>query len=181
MSSESHQGELQLPTQTTQTETRTTTRPTTVGADTTTATSGPRTTAAAGAAHSLATRVPAAVLALGVAWIHVTDQGGFPGDKTPSYVGVGYYVLEVVAALVAVALLFGPARQRLATWLAAAAVAFGPLVGYVLSRGPGLPAYTDDRGNWTEPLGLASLAVEGALLLLSLAAARTLTVADDRG
>ncbi|WP_258053225.1 hypothetical protein [Streptomyces sp. Ru72] len=46
-------------------------------------------------------------------------------------------------------------------------MAVGPLLGYILSRGPGLPDYGDDIGNWTEPLGLLSLAVEGALLLLS--------------
>jgi hypothetical protein len=42
-------------------------------------------------------------------------------------------------------------------------------VGYVLSRGPGLPGYTDDIGNWAEPLGVLSLVVEGVLLLLALA------------
>jgi hypothetical protein len=52
----------------------------------------------------------------------------------------------------------------------ATGVAVGPLLGYVLSRGPGLPGYDDDRGNWTEPLGLVSLGVE--VLLLALAALR---------
>jgi hypothetical protein len=41
------------------------------------------------------------------------------------------------------------------------------VLGYVLSRGPGLPNYTDDIRNWAEPLGVASLAVETALLALS--------------
>ncbi|MDT5324506.1 MAG: hypothetical protein QOF25_1658 [Mycobacterium sp.] len=44
------------------------------------------------------------------------------------------------------------------------------VLGYVLSRGPGLPNYTDDIRNWAEPLGVASLAVETALLALSVAA-----------
>ena len=39
-----------------------------------------------------------ALLALAVAYIHVADQGGFPGDKSPAYIAIGYYVLEVVAA-----------------------------------------------------------------------------------
>ena len=34
--------------------------------------------------------------------------------------------------------------------------------GYVLSRTTGLPNATGDIGNWTEPLGLASLFVEGS-------------------
>jgi hypothetical protein len=46
-------------------------------------------------------------------------------------------------------------------------VAAGPILGYVLSRGPGLPNYGDDIGNWTEPLGVLSLVVEGVLLILS--------------
>jgi len=129
--------------------------------------------ATTGAAASLPLRLAGAALSLGVGWIHVVDQGGFPGSKTPTYVGIGYYALELVAVLVAAALLFAPARQRVTGWFVAVGVALGPLVGYVLSRGPGLPAYTDDRGNWSEPLGLASLAVEGLLLLLSLAVLRS--------
>ena len=128
---------------------------------------------ATGAAASLPLRLAGAALSLGVGWIHVVDQGGFLGSKTPTYVGIGYYALELVAVLVAAALLFAPARQRVTGWFVAVGVALGPLVGYVLSRGPGLPAYTDDRGNWSEPLGLASLAVEGLLLLLSLAVLRS--------
>lgn len=140
---------------------------TTVRPQTSTTTAEPR---AAGAAHSLPARLLGAALSLGVGYIHVVDQGGIPGSKDPSYVGVGYHVLEIVAVVTAAWLLVAPARRRLTGWLLAAGVALGPLLGYVLSRGPGLPAYTDDRGNWTEPLGLISLAVEGTLLLLSLAA-----------
>jgi hypothetical protein len=38
-------------------------------------------------------RFAGAALALAVAGIHIADQGGFPGSKTPDYVGVGYYLL----------------------------------------------------------------------------------------
>jgi hypothetical protein len=106
----------------------------------------------------------AAALCLAVSWIHVQDQGGFPGDKEPGYVGAGYYLLEVAGVVGAALLLAGGPRGRRGPWLLAAAVALGPLVGYVLSRGPGLPDYGDDRGNWSEPLGLVSIAVEVALL-----------------
>lgn len=41
----------------------------------------------------------------------------------------------------------------------------------MLSRGPGLPDYTDDRGNWTEPIGLWSLALELTLAALAVPAA----------
>ncbi|MFB7663543.1 hypothetical protein ACFC1R_06265 [Kitasatospora sp. NPDC056138] len=117
----------------------------------------------------------AAALCLAVSWIHVQDQGGFPGDKTPGYMATGYYLLEAAGVLCAALLLTGVARRRQSalTWLLAAAVALGPLLGYLLSRGPGLPGYDDDRGNWTEPLGLISLAVEGVLLVLALVGLRT--------
>ncbi|WP_328383540.1 hypothetical protein OHS81_07265 [Streptomyces sp. NBC_00400] len=111
-----------------------------------------------------ALRWAGALLCLAVAAIHVVDQGGLTATKDPSYIGVAYHVLEIAAVIAAVLLLLGLVRLG---WLLAAGVALGPLVGYVLSRGPGLPHFSDDIGNWTEPLGLVSLAVEGALLLLS--------------
>ncbi|WP_330260428.1 hypothetical protein OG586_34175 [Streptomyces murinus] len=111
-----------------------------------------------------AARCVGALLCLAVAVIHVVDQGGITATRDPHYVGVAYHVLEIAAVVAAVLLLVGLVRPG---WLLAAGVAVGPLLGYVLSRGPGLPDYRDDIGNWTEPLGLVSLAVEGALLLLS--------------
>lgn len=112
-----------------------------------------------------ARRATAALLCLGVSVIHVIDQGGVPGSKDPSYVGAGYYVLEIAA--VAAALLLLQSKSP-AGWLLACAVAAGPAIGYILSRGPGLPHYSDDKGNWGEPLGVVSLIVEGFLLVLSL-------------
>jgi hypothetical protein len=118
--------------------------------------------------RQLGLRLLGAALALGVAYIHVKDQGGFPGDKLPTYVGIGYYLLEAAGLATAIALLLAPARLLRATWALAAGVAGGPLVGFVLSRGPGLPSYTDDRGNWTETLGLVSVVVEIALLTVAI-------------
>ncbi|MFB7186949.1 hypothetical protein ACFCZT_16965 [Streptomyces sp. NPDC056230] len=105
-----------------------------------------------------------ALLSLAVAVIHVVDQGGITATMNPYYITVAYQVLEIAAVVTAVLLLIGLVRPG---WLLAAGVAAGPLLGYILSRGPGLPDYSDDIGNWTEPLGLVSLVVEGALLLLS--------------
>jgi len=101
---------------------------------------------------------------LAVAAIHVIDQGGVPGTKGPEYVQILYYALEVAGVLAAALLLTKHAR---AGWLLSLAVAAGPIVGYVLSRGPGLPDYTDDIGNWAEPLGVVSLVVEGILLIIT--------------
>ncbi|MFK0296303.1 hypothetical protein ACIQU6_38330 [Streptomyces sp. NPDC090442] len=111
-----------------------------------------------------AARWAGALLCLAVAVIHVVDQGGITTTRDPYYIGVAYHVLEIAAVVAAALLLIGLVRLG---WPLAAGVAVGPLLGYVLSRGPGLPNYSDDIGNWTEPLGLFSLAVEGALLLLS--------------
>ena len=62
-------------------------------------------------------------------------------------------------------------RSR-AALLAAAAVGASAIAGFVLSRSVGLPNATDDIGNWTEPLGLASLFVEGTVVAAALACHR---------
>ena len=134
----------------------------------------PRSTTGPGhaAGSSLVARTVGVVGCLGVAAVHVIDQGGVPGTKGPEYVQIMYYALEVVGVVTAVLLLANQARWG---WFLTLGVAAGPIVGYVLSRGPGLPDYTDDIGNWTEPLGVISLIVEGILLILaatSLAASR---------
>jgi hypothetical protein len=70
----------------------------------------------------------------------------------------------VVALLITVPLVLTRSRW---TWFVAAGVAAAPFLGYVLSRGPGLPDYTDDKGNWMEPLGVISLLVEAVLFALA--------------
>jgi hypothetical protein len=114
---------------------------------------------------SRSVRIGAALLCLAVTVIHVIDQGGFPGSKQPRYVAIGYYLLEA-AGIVAAVLLLRSGSQK--GWLLAAGVALGPLVGYVLSRGPGMPSYTTDVGHWTHPLSMVSVIVESVLLVLTL-------------
>lgn len=106
-------------------------------------------------------RIVAALLCLGVAAIHIVDQGGIPGTKTPGYVQTMYYALEIGGALIAITLLVPRFTAR---WGFALGIGVGPIVGYVLSRSTGLPNYSDDIGNWSEPLGVASLAVEALLV-----------------
>ncbi len=110
-------------------------------------------------------RATAALLCLGVSVIHVLDQGGIPGSKDPAYVGAGYYLLEIVGVIAALLLIQSGSVYG---WLLSLGVAAGPVAGYILSRGPGLPDYSDDKGNWNEPLGVVSLIVEGFLFLLAL-------------
>lgn len=141
----------------------------------------PHLSAPAAMLTSMWVRITAAVLCLAVSWIHIQDQGGIPGDKTPRYVGIGYYLLETAGLLCAALLLLAIRfRSWNAPWWLAMGVALGPLLGYVLSRGPGLPDYSDDRGNWTEPLGLISLAVEASLLIVAIAGVLTPVFASPR-
>jgi hypothetical protein len=114
----------------------------------------------------LVARMGGVVGCLAVVAIHVIDQGGVPGTKGPEYVQFMYYALEAAGVVSAALLLTNQARLG---WLLSLGVAAGPIVGYVLSRGPGLPDYTDDIGNWTEPLGVTSLLVEGILLIIAAA------------
>lgn len=116
------------------------------------------------AASSLIARIVGVIGCLAIAAIHVIDQGGLPGMKDPEYVQALYYFLEAAGVVAAALLLAHNARPG---WCLALGVAAGPIAGYVLSRGPGLPDYVDDIGNWTEPLGVVSLIVEGILLLVA--------------
>ena len=127
-------------------------------------------TARPGIGHRVEVRLVGALLALAVGYVHLKDQGGLPGEKDPSYIGLTYYALEVAAVVAALALVLGRTRQRAATWLLALGVGLGPVIGFVLSRGPGLPNYSDDKGNWTEQLGIISLVLEGLLIVVALAA-----------
>lgn len=125
--------------------------------------------AAKNTAVTLTGRIAGALLALGITAIHLIDQGGLPGTKTPGYMQIMYYFLEVGGVVTAALLLAGVVRVG---WPLALALAVGPIVGFVLSRGPGLPSYTDDKGNWTETLGVVSLIVEASLAAIALAFVR---------
>ena len=103
-------------------------------------------------------------LLLQVVLIHLIDQDWFAFAKDPSYVQTGYTMIEVLGCLTAAALLV---RRDWWLWLGAFGVAAGPLMGFVISRSVGLPHYTDDIGNWTEPIGVASVLVEIAVMLIA--------------
>jgi hypothetical protein len=112
-----------------------------------------------------AARATIAVGLAGIGLIHLLDSIGKYSETR--------YLFWMYVALIAGSLATGAAvlftRSRL-PFLAAAGLAASALIGYVLSRTTGLPGATDDIGNWAEPLGLASLFVEGTVLAASLAA-----------
>ena len=105
----------------------------------------------------------AAVVGLAaMAVIHLIDAATGKFKETP-YIGWMYMGL-IVSALALAALLIRSSDRR--AWIAAGALSALAFIGYVLSRTTGLPQATGDIGNWTEPLGLASLFVEGSLVAL---------------
>lgn len=107
------------------------------------------------------TRGVAAIGLAGMALIHLLD---LPGQlsETP-YIFFLYLALMVASvALAGVLIVTGDARA----WAAATVLAALAIVAYVLSRTTGLPQSSDDVGNWSEPLGMASLFVEGSLVAL---------------
>ena len=98
----------------------------------------------------------------GVALIHLLDARGTFEDQ--AYKGWLYVGLITGCALAAGALIRTSDSRA---WLAAAALPLGAMTGYVVSRTIGLPGGADDIGNWGEPLGIASLFVEGSLAALA--------------
>ena len=98
------------------------------------------------------------------ALIHLLDLQG-KLDELP-YVGVLFIGLIIVSLVLAEALI---RTDDLRVWLMADAVSAATMIGYAISRTAGLPGDDgEDVGNWLEPLGLASLLVEGVVVLLVL-------------
>jgi xanthine/uracil permease len=109
-----------------------------------------------------------AVVAVGLASvgvIHLVDAIGKYHETR--YLFWMYIALILGCIVVAGAVLFTRIRVAL---LAAAGLALSAAVGYVLSRTTGLPQASGDIGNWTEPLGLASLFVEGGVAAVAIGA-----------
>jgi hypothetical protein len=98
----------------------------------------------------------------GIGLIHLLDS--IDTYSETRWLFWAYVALMAGTIIVAGALLHRPDAR----WFAAAALlAAAPIVGFILSRTTGLPGAHDDIGAWTEPLGLASLWIEGAVLATS--------------
>ena len=111
--------------------------------------------------------VARAVAALGMAGIGLIHLLDAPSKFTETpYMGWMYVGLITGSIAVAFALIRGSSPKA---WLAAAGLAASAIVGYTLTRTVGLPQATGDIGNWSEPLGMASLFVEGCVVALSTA------------
>jgi hypothetical protein len=99
---------------------------------------------------------------LAIALIHLLDVIG--KIKETPYLGVMYIALMVASVAVALYLLHTGSTRA---WAAAGLLAAATLGGFILSRTTGLPNAKDDIGNWTEALGLASMFVEAAVIVLA--------------
>ena len=100
----------------------------------------------------------------GIALIHVLQLPDAFAATT--YLGL-LFIGAAVGCLVLAALLARTGDPRV--WAAAGALPTLVLVGYVISRTVGLPGFTGDIGEWSEPLGLASMAFEGLVICVSVA------------
>ena len=113
-------------------------------------------------ARDFVTRAIGVVGLAGIALIHLLDS--LSKFKETPYVAWLYVALMVGSVVVAAGLVHLRDRR---VWLGAGLLAASAIAGYVVSRTTGLPNATDDIGNWGEPLGVASLFVEGVVLVLS--------------
>jgi len=125
-----------------------------------TVTSRPVSTAATATAEaSLVARGVGAVGLAAIALIHLLDAPGKLSETPYMF----WLYLALIAGCVSGAALLLRGTARLG-WLAMIALSLSPLGGFVLDRTTGLPGATGDIGNWTEPLGLASLFVEACVI-----------------
>jgi hypothetical protein len=111
-----------------------------------------------------------ALLALGVAAVHVADQGGVTAIASPDWIGWSYRLIEAGGVLSALALLLSPLAPRTlawAGWAAGALLGAGPFIAYTLSRSVGVPGDRGDVGNWGDWVGTVALFIEAALVVLS--------------
>jgi hypothetical protein len=119
------------------------------------------TTLTAGAIRDGIARAIAVIGLAGVALIHLVDTPG--AFESTTYRG-WLYVGLILSCVATAGALIRDSDPR--AWFAAALLPAVTLFAFVVSRTVGLPQGADDIGNWTEPLGLASLFVEGSLVSL---------------
>lgn len=110
-------------------------------------------------------RLVAALLAFGVAAVHVADQGGLTAFTTPNWLGWAYRLIEAGGVLTAVALLLS--RSTNLGWAAGVLLGVAPFLGYLASRTVGVPGDPGDVGNWGDWVGTVALFVEAGLVTVS--------------
>ncbi len=114
--------------------------------------------------RSVATRAMqiGAIVALAITgWVHLMDMS----DKFSEvpYLGIGYGLI-VIASIVSIVLI---ARDDRRGWILGGGMCLATIVGYTLSRTIGLPASTDDIGNWSETLAVWAGVAEIVMVVLA--------------
>ena len=99
---------------------------------------------------------------VGIALIHFLDAFSVIDESKFVF---GLYIMLMIVTVLASGILLRTDSRR--TWMLAGGTAGLTLLGFILTRTTGLPGFPDNVGNWREPLGLASLWVEGMVLALS--------------
>jgi len=100
--------------------------------------------------------------------IHLIEAPDAFGEAP--YKGI-LFVLNGVGALISAVGIFRGVRKK--AWLLGIAVAGGSILGYIASRTVGLPGIAPEPDAWLEPLGVASLVVEGLFVVLATKVLRT--------
>lgn len=105
----------------------------------------------------------------GIALVHLLDVE----DRLTEVPYVGWLFVAIIVASLAVASLLIRSDDHRA-WAAAGLIAGATIMGYVVTRTIGMPNDGGaDIGNWTEPLGLASLMIEGIVVALAVSRLRS--------
>ncbi len=113
--------------------------------------------------HRRALRRAVAVAGLlGIALVHLLDLPG-KVHETP-WMAV-LYVGLIVSALGLAELLVRKDDRR--AWAGTLLLALSVAAGYAVNRTVGMPGAMEDIGNWLEPLGVASLFLEGVTAVVA--------------
>ena len=123
-----------------------------------------------------AVRAAGAIGLITVGLIHVLEiQGQLSGA---AWLTVGFVLLAASAPVAGLWLL---ARPSSVAWQVSALVCLAAAGGYILTRSVAVPGDTGDRGNWLgDPLGPASLFVEGIVIILAVLVLASIRVRGQR-
>jgi len=118
------------------------------------------------------------ILVLATGLIHLIE--GPENYEEVAYKGILFFLNTLGAVIAAIGIYRG---EKLWGWTLGLVVTAGALIMYILSRTVGLPGLEVDD-EWFEPMGVASLVVEGLFVLLyayvmSTSSARTNNVAPS--
>ena len=102
------------------------------------------------------------LLLAGIAWIHYQGIPDKLGET--AYLGWSYILLVAGCAAAGAWLLSDRWRNGYVVGLV---ISLGALLAYTLTRTTGLPHARGDIGNWAEPIGVVSLLLEAAFVILA--------------